>query len=192
MIVRRVDRRRRRTMIDERKPARVAMRENIHRAAAFLRAQAPDQFLTVLPDSPAIFRVFVGDLLRHLEGHALFFVHALHRADRFHLALDGPGQVHRRGARRFQFRRRRSEIVFERSARPCVQRRKIHSVSGGCADESRAAHMHLLDRGRHLLPGAYFFNDELMRKKALIDQADDPLIRLVRPDRPVMLALYFH
>ena len=39
---------------------------------------------------------------------------------------------------------------------------------------------------------AHFFDHETVRKKALIDQLDDAVVRFVGPDRPVMLTAYFH
>src|SRR5206468_3144402 len=52
--------------------------------------------------------------------------------------------------------------------------------------------MHFTDRRRHLLNGAGFFNDESLRQKSLVDQLHNTFIVRLKPDRPKMLASYFH
>src|SRR3977135_1416171 len=73
-VVRGVDRRGGRTVIDEGEPAGVAMREDVDRGAAFFLAQAADQLEAVLADAPAIFRIFIRYFVRRLERDALSFL----------------------------------------------------------------------------------------------------------------------
>ena len=168
------------------------MRQHIDRRAAFFLAEAPDQLQAVLPNPPAIFRVFVGYLPGSLERHSPLLFHAFRGADAFQLSLDGPRQIHRGRPRRFQLCGGGQQVVLERWPGRCFQRCQVHSVSRRRSDQSRPAHVHLFDRSRHLVDGAHFFDHETVRQKALIDQLNDAAVRFVRPDRPVMLTAYFH
>ena len=63
------------------------------------------------------------------------------------LTFDRPGEIDRRRARvglATSWPPPRSSIFRG-------ERRQIHPVTGGRADQSRAAHMHLANRRRHLL-----------------------------------------
>lgn len=83
-------------------------------------------------------------------------------------------------------------MVIERRTRRGFDGGKVHPKARRRADQSRTAHMHLADGGRHLRDRRHVFEDELMRKKALIDDLHDTLVVWLQPNGLKMLPADFH
>src|SRR4029077_6860464 len=75
-IMRRVDRRQGRSVIHKRKPARVAMGQDIDRLPIFRARNLLDEIQAVLADHPAVLFVFCGNLFRNAKRKLNLFLHS--------------------------------------------------------------------------------------------------------------------
>ena len=58
-VVRCINRGRSGAIVDKRQPSRVAMSEHVHPRSCFFSRDFPNEFQSVLPDHPAMLRIFV-------------------------------------------------------------------------------------------------------------------------------------
>src|ERR1044071_61368 len=168
------------------------MCKQVHGRTAFFLTDAPDQFPPVLPDPPAVLRIFVGYLLGGVERRSLFLVYPFGSTNALQLSLDRPGQVHCRWPCRLQLGRGGCQTLVEQGWPRRCQSRQVHSIARRRPDQPRTADMHLSDCLRHRLDGTHLFNYKTVWKKALVDQPNETLVRFVRPNRSIMLTPYFH
>src|ERR1700741_1962213 len=75
---------------------------------------------------------------------------------------------------------------------PSLDRGEIHSICRTRTNQSRPANMHFLNRRRHLLNGADFFDHKSMRQETLIDKLHDRFVVWLKPDRSKMFSAYLH
>src|SRR2546426_10145732 len=75
-IMRRVDRRQGRSVIDKRKPARVTMGQDIDRLPILRARNLLDEIQAVLADHPAVLFVFRGNLFRSAKRKLNLFLHS--------------------------------------------------------------------------------------------------------------------
>src|SRR5690606_29157929 len=66
-----------------------------------------------------------------------------------------------------------------------------HAIGGGDADQRRAAHPHVADRGRHLVHRGQSDDAEFVRQPALIDDLDRAAV-LCQPDGTEVPVAYVH
>ena len=166
--------------IDERQPAGVAMRQDLHAVADELRAVPADLF--------AMADVLVREFLRGGKREGLFLFdgiaaahrrqHIVHRVDRIDSSrprgFQGPVNGFNVGRK-----------IFEMIATECP-RALCQAVSRGGADRAGAAHDHVPD-GIGRLPEIARGDDlEFVRKQALLDEQDGVFFR-VKSDGPEML-----
>src|SRR5215213_3199931 len=91
-IMRGVDRRCRRAMIDEGEPAGIAVCKEVDRRAILPRGYLADQLDAVLADAAAMLRIFSRDVLRDFERAACWIRRGRALAQ---LTVDRPGEIHR-------------------------------------------------------------------------------------------------
>jgi len=189
-----VDGRRRGAIVHEGQPARVAVRQDIHRRAALARANFFDQRDTVLADAAAKLRVLIRDRGGRLARDADHLLDGAASLNRGELALDRPLQVDGRGARGLEGFAVRFQRRQERLAAPGrrVERGQIHPVARRRADQPRAAQQHLADGVSHLVHGGQVHDLEPVRQHVLVDDLDHARIVGLDPDRAVMDAVDKH
>ena len=169
--VRRVDRRRRGAPVDGRKPAGVAMSQDVDRASRMALGKVPQK-----PETVASHRSTQRDiLLRHRIGFGVSGRLALRdsqgRQRRPHL-IHRPGQIYRRWARRAQKSGRVSEMAVGR----VFARRERHAVGRGHADQRGAANMHLPDSPFRVADVSKFEDGAGVRETHLVDDAHGVIV----------------
>ena len=69
---------------------------------------------------------------------------------------------------------------------------QVHSVTRGCTNQARAAHMHFANGRGHFRHRPHLLDHELVRQVALVDELDHAFVTALGPNGPVMLALDVH
>mmetsp|Transcript_85749 Transcript_85749/g.227379 ORF Transcript_85749/g.227379 Transcript_85749/m.227379 type:complete len:224 (-) Transcript_85749:2-673(-) len=198
-----VDRRERGAPVGEGKPPRVAVGEHVDHGllatgpslCALGVADLLEQRRASLADAVAEVRVLVCEPARlRLRGgdRGGGTAPALQgRPDRCLHAGGAHRQVHGRRPRGPQpHAGRRHRLEHELVGRGGRPGGKVDAVRGGAADQARAAHVHVLDGGGHLLHRGDVLHDEVVGKKPLVDDLHRGLT--LEPNRAVPFAVHPH
>jgi hypothetical protein len=175
------------------------MGQHIDRLPFLSSGNLLDEIQAVLPDHPAMFLIFGGNLFGGCQCDGDLPLHrfvpvrlGLSFGDAGQLPLNRPRQIYRRRPGSFESHRCVGQVLIKRIT-PCrLDCCKVHPVSSARSDQARSPHMHFPDCGRYLRDRVDFLDHETVRQKSLIDQLHDLLICWLKPDRPKMLSAYLH
>ena len=182
-----VDRRRGRAPVHGRKPARVAMGQDIHGLAARLpQGGSLDQRQAVITDRLANRSILIRDLRRASIGSPNP-LGTRNIAKRCQYLIEGPAQIDRGRSGREQSPAR----AFDPLVRGVDTRLQADSVRGRSPDQGCSANLHLLDRPRGILHAPDGCGLEPMGKQGLIYDLDRPAVA-VHPYGAVMPPVNFH
>ena len=188
-----VDGCRRRAVVDEREPSRVAVGQHVDRGPGSL-VDRLEQGQTVLADASAPLGVVVGDRLGFVPRSVDEPVGRGHVLEGIELAPDGPRQVHRGGPAGDELGGSLGQpsCSLVRRVPGCLGGGEGHAVAGGRADQSRPPDGHVGDRGGHLRRRGDVDDRELERELALVDRLHHLGSIRITPDGALRAAVHVH
>ena len=178
-----INRGRGRAPIHRRRPACIAMGQDVH--ATFSDSNVADHGQPVFANPAVHFNIVISNLIGARKGR-LGPVFWRKRAQQPLHLIQRPAQIDRRGPGFMQDVPGLGQAGIGRVQRHLYR----HTVSSGRPDQRRTPHPHILDRTRKFGPVPQRDNPQFMRQPALID--DHHLPCGITPDRPIGGAVDVH
>jgi hypothetical protein len=145
----------------------------------------------VFPDSAAILGILISDIAGSPKGCSDSFLWFTNSLQGFLLSQHSPREVFcsRSGTDESGsgfFHEEFSIFLW------CVQGSTIHAETCRCSDMAGASYMHIPDGGGKVIECCQLLYHKAVGQKALINDLNNLMVAVLRPDSPVVFAVNFH